>query len=537
LFRGMELANSEPSDVEARHARELQELQDKHEEELQELRQQLMAKNNAVLNAGRTPISNTADRNEAFRERFKKRMSINQISRNDAATEVASTVISTMSCRELSVERYRAKILQQMNKGRSRAPSVAPSVSNPLSLYNEDKASDVSTTASETSEKKNAQEIQRLLDELQQAERRQKLLEKQLQQAGVVLAEDIPYQLAKDKVAAISKRMNEIGSSDVTHDDPLIQKQLREEYFRLEKDMQKYLSALLLTDEFAEEQRLKEEAWESKHAVANTKALAAIRKHMPLDIRTLGPQELEIDKGLPKAMVQKFRRTNVLQLLRVDPSVVAKWHPSTLEAFRVTGLTLTERRALHCYLLPIAAIWNGKANATATGSTDAMTTRKLAWYKTMRSNFQEALTRYENHLGGTNGTPRRHIASSCLANRCNLVGNQCPIRANKAMDYFATDLGFPEGDVYESAKTVAKSDSQNAKSAAEVIAEARLQPRDSHVYNSPIRKPKAITLLSPPKATPHKPTNRPKHPMMSALNQGPAKPSGLLAAIAARRID
>jgi len=507
LFRGMELARpNSDEDRDAAHAREIQELREKHETEMRELRQQLLATKPA--RAVGSSVANAGSRNEAFRQRWKNRMkSKDGIEHNDPA-DAASTVVSNMSCRELSVERYRARILQQMNRGK-RAPSLAAASVSTLNLT-DDGASEVSASPSEASNKKNAHEIQRLLDELQQAERRQKLLEKQLQQAGVVLAEDIPYQLAKDKVATISQRMNEIGSPDVVHEDPLVQKQLREEYFRLEKDMEKFMTALLLTDEFAEEQRLKEEEWESKNSMANHKALEAVRRHMPVDIRTLTPQQLEEDRGLSKVMVQKFRRTNVLQLLRVDPALVAKWHPSTLEAFRVTGLTLTERRALHCYLASVAEAWKG-------GATDPMTTRKLAWYTTMRSNFKEALTRYEQHVGGSDGGPRRHIHSTCLRNSCELVGNQCPVRANKAIDYLAGDGGFPSGDVYEAPRiVVGLAEQQSQRSPAEVIAAARGLPNPSV---------SATTRAVQP------PTGRPKHPMAGA------KPGGLLAAIAARRID
>ena len=62
----------------------------------------------------------------------------------------------------------------------------------------------------------------------QEAEKKQKRLEKQLQQAGVKIAEDIPYDFAKAKVDEIAQRMAEIGGSDV--DD----KALSEEYFVLD---------------------------------------------------------------------------------------------------------------------------------------------------------------------------------------------------------------------------------------------------------------------------------------------------------------
>lgn len=73
-----------------------------------------------------------------------------------------------------------------------------------------------------------------LLLKLLAAEKKQKKLEKQLLQAGLKIAEDIPYEEAKSRVTEIAKRMNEIGSSDMTHPDPATQNRLREEYFKLE---------------------------------------------------------------------------------------------------------------------------------------------------------------------------------------------------------------------------------------------------------------------------------------------------------------
>ena len=112
------------------------------------------------------------------------------------------------------------------------------------------------------------------------------------------------------------------------------------------------------------------------------------------------------------------------------------------------------------------------------------------------------------------------------------------MRANRAMDYFATDLGFPYREherLYEDAKVVVGNKDLDTKSPAEIIAEARGQPRENHVFESPARtpkpKPKSPTLKTRPR---HPLMERPKHPLMS---KGSAKPGGLLAAIAARRID
>jgi len=568
------------------HARELRVLNEAHQKEQRELREQLEAVNAATTantkaratNSGVVTNITNASRNEAFRQRWKNRISSKNNNNNNnnnhtalhsgddnqsangagttaAGTEVASTVVSNMSCRELSVERYRAKILQQMNRGKGTTASTRVTGRSPSSVAlarrldtsdkdsgvtdnNNDNDDDDDATTGSSGNSNNAVEIQRLLDELQQAERRQKLLEKQLQQAGVVLAEDIPYQLAKDKVASISKRMNEIGSSEVVHSDPLVQKQLREEYFRLEKDMQKYLSALMLTDEYAQERRAEEDAWEARHLVANQEALEAIRGHMPVDVRTLTPSQLETERGLSKPMVQRFRRINVLQLLRVDPEVVAKWHPSALEALRVTGLTLTERRALHSYLLPVVCKWNGNQQQNFIGGSggDSMTKRKLAWYNAVRTNFKEALNSYERHVNASS-TPR----PLCLhGGKCNLIGNQCPVRVDRSVDYFRAGpgCGFPRGRVYEDPVALIAKDDRPAKSPAQIIAEARGggAANPETVQGGGIASTATKECQHP--AVPAAATKKPRHPLaMVPKTRGSAAPNGLLAAIAARRID
>ena len=95
-----------------------------------------------------------------------------------------------------------------------------------------------------------AEKMGELLQKLESAEKRQKKLEKQLEQAGVAIAEDIDYDVCLKKVAEIGKRMGEIGGSDVTHPDKEEQNRLREEYFKLEQEMEKYNNALLMTDEY-----------------------------------------------------------------------------------------------------------------------------------------------------------------------------------------------------------------------------------------------------------------------------------------------
>lgn len=103
---------------------------------------------------------------------------------------------------------------------------------------------------------------QRVLKELEEVQRKQEKLERQLNQAGIKIAEDIPYEEAKARVNMTAKRMGEIGSSEVVHPDKDEQKRLREEYFMLEQDMEKYSTAMMASDEYIQEQKDKEIKWE-----------------------------------------------------------------------------------------------------------------------------------------------------------------------------------------------------------------------------------------------------------------------------------
>ena len=139
--------------------------------------------------------------------------------------------------------------------------------------------------------------------------------------------------------------------------------------------------------------------------------------------------------GLSKDLIRKFQRSNVLQLIRRDPQVIARWHPCNLEALRLTGLTLTERRAIHHHMRPVA-------DALSNRSSDPLTERKLNWIGMMKSNLKDALHRYHNHVESTDG-------SSGEDHQCACVGRQCPVRADRVMDYSGGGLGFPAGNAYE----------------------------------------------------------------------------------------
>ena len=317
--------------------------------------------------------------------------------------------------------------------------------------------------AYETTAGQGNEEIQRLLRELEEGEKRRKKLEKQLAQAGVVIAEDIPYEEAKQKVQEIAKRMNEIGGSDVAD------LKLKEEYFRLEQDMEKYTAALQLTDEWIEEQEENERLWEESVMAANEEALKKLRRHMPVDVRNMSEAALSTQptpngKYLPQSIAKKFKRTNVLQLLRIDPEDIVPMHPSTLENTRVTGLTLTERRALYAHLKDIGPRWKAM-------QADKMTERKWTWFNMMKGNFKENVDSWQRHVDQY-GPPGAHpYATREDPNKgCPLIGKACPLKADKLIDYDG-DYGYPETAEYFKSD-VKKSDLDNVDKAKQELQEA-----------------------------------------------------------------
>ena len=139
-----------------------------------------------------------------------------------------------------------------------------------------------------------------------------------------------------------------------------------------------------------------EEKWEASIEVDNIAALRKIRSYMPVNIRNMTEDELTNNptpngKMLPKAIPKKFKRTNVLQLLRVDPHDLERMHPSLIEGLRSTGLTLTERRALHEHLKEVGAQWQEMQQ-------DPSIERKYSWFLGLKSKFKEMVTAYDKHV-------------------------------------------------------------------------------------------------------------------------------------------
>ena len=132
-----------------------------------------------------------------------------------------------------------------------------------------------------------------------------------------------------------------------------------------------------------------------------------------------------------------------MQLLRLDPNAILRSHPASLENYRVSGMSLTERRAVYSHLtdaitdsagMTIVQTWEKNCK-------DQMVDRKLIWYNTMRDNLKSVLSSYTAHVQQCGGSTENH--------ECDMIGNQCPVRADKSViNYFEEDFGYPEGDVY-----------------------------------------------------------------------------------------
>ncbi|KAF4127281.1 FYVE zinc finger domain-containing protein [Phytophthora infestans] len=284
------------------------------------------------------------------------------------------------------------------------------------------------------------------------------VLERQLKQAGISVAEVIPYELAKRKVAEVSRRLQEIGSSEVVLEDKQAQAAARKEYYILEQEMEKYHMALVMTDEYIEEQRRQEKEWEDANEEANVEALLLLRSAIPVDISRLSEKELNglvtpTGATFPAELARRLKRTNVLQLLRTDPKTIVKMHPSVIEGYRTTGLTLLERRALHAVLKEPFKEWKKQQK-------DAMAQKKFAWYCKLKEAFVTAATNLKTHCNSTSGHDFGNIAI-VPPHKCELMGLACPVRSEEKVRKLYCGLGFtPEAEFIK--EDILKSDPENA---------------------------------------------------------------------------
>jgi hypothetical protein len=219
--------------------------------------------------------------------------------------------------------------------------------------------------------------------------------------------------------------------------------------------MERYSAALQLTDEYQAERDASERKWERDVADDNWRALQALRRHMPVNIRQRTLQQLtdpESERPMPVELAKRFKRTNVLTLLRQSPTEIERMHPAQLESMRVTGLTLTERRAVYSHLIKAAAKWKKMQS-------DNMTGRKYKWFCMMRSNFQESLAHYRHHCQQC-GPAENHD--------CSLPKGCCPVAADKAVaDGYTGDYGYPDGDEYEASNVFTVNSSPSVPAADE----------------------------------------------------------------------
>ena len=96
---------------------------------------------------------------------------------------------------------------------------------------------------------------------------------------------------------------------------------------------------MLITDEYVGEQDRLQKNWETDNAPDNVAALKKLRRHMPVEVRNMSEAQLVNEpspkgKYLPKNIAKKFKRTNVLQIIRHDPDDIVQMHPSSSSVTR-----------------------------------------------------------------------------------------------------------------------------------------------------------------------------------------------------------
>jgi hypothetical protein len=208
-------------------------------------------------------------------------------------------------------------------------------------------------------------------------------------------------------------------------------------------------------------------------------------------------------------------------------------HPSSIEGMRTTGLTLTERRALHEHLKDLGPKWKTMAS-------DKMAERKWMWHESLKNKDKELVDKYQPHIDQY-GPPDNHPyakRNDPNGGGCPLLGNQCPVKADLAIDY-NNDYGFPEGPEYNIDKAVKSNllsveDLEKRKNEEEGV---NIYEEDNPHQAAPPPRP----ALPPPASAP--PPARPPNPMagglMAALAAPPKRPAnpmagGLMAALAGR---
>jgi len=126
-------------------------------------------------------------------------------------------------------------------------------------------------------------------------------------------------------------------------------------------------------------------------------------------------------------------------------------------------MTLTERRAIYEHLRPCGPKWFAM-------KAEKMTERKWVWFKMMKDNFKENLASYQRHVAQY-GPPGNHpYATRDNPNvGCPMIGKQCPLKADKLIDYDG-DYGYTDKATYEVSEVrKADVDDPGAKAKAEAL--------------------------------------------------------------------
>ncbi|OQR86554.1 hypothetical protein ACHHYP_10434 [Achlya hypogyna] len=263
-------------------------------------------------------------------------------------------------------------------------------------------------------------------------EKENRRLKRQLEQAGMQVADDMSYAEAKARMTAISRRMAEIGSSDVTHPDKATQAALQGEYFTLEQEMEKCYVAMLASEEYELEVRAREVAWHTQHNVAHAAALAQVRRAIPVQVASLPKAALLRElAGRPDgpAFARRLKSVKALHLVRANPATLLVVHPCELVKLPFTKLCVLERQALYAALADVAAEWrkNDKNKHFAD---------KLKWFKGLRDGLMRDVALLERH------GPPDHPCD---------VPARCPaLVESKAAEPYLTPGNFPSGAVFAS---------------------------------------------------------------------------------------
>ena len=285
-------------------------------------------------------------------------------------------------------------------------------------------------------------------------------------------------------------RMQEIGSSEITCADKTRQAALRKEYFTLERDMEKYNTALVLTDEYIQEQQALEDRWHAGHEGENHQALCRLRQILPVNLAILTEQDLITRHDFSTTLARKLKqRTNVLELLRVHPAEIQRMHPSILESYRVTNLSILERRAIHAVLYPIMnRVWKPQRQ-------ESLASRKYDWGLRLWKKLQSMIDTLERHVVA--GRKMSEFIDESASCECPSPHRCCPVRMEEKLNRVYVDHEDnvhhhhhhhpTTGDNVYFERHVMKGDPEQA--GAKALAEAQAQMKKKNDDDDDCRQP------------------------------------------------